>query len=122
MACPARREALQKWGGRRHLDIRRRSTGTCDKAMTGIGHLADTQVCASNVRFRAESGRRYACIDQRIYEYTPQGRELRRQVRHHGIEHRKSGLRDAQSPVGVDNDRAFLAQHGDPVRIERAAR
>jgi hypothetical protein len=26
-------------------------------------HLADTQVCASNVRFRAESGRRYACID-----------------------------------------------------------
>jgi len=26
-------------------------------------HLADMQVCASNVRFQAESGRRYAGID-----------------------------------------------------------
>jgi hypothetical protein len=85
-----------------------------------LWHLADTQVCASNVR--AENGRRYACIDANGFMNTRPLGELGRQIRHHGIEHRKSGLRHPQSPVGVDNDGAFLAQHGDPVRIERAAR
>ena len=34
-------------------------------------HLADTQVRASNVRFQAESGRRYACIDTNGFMSTP---------------------------------------------------
>ena len=47
--------------------------------------------------------------------------ELRRQIRHHGVEHGESGLRHAQPPVGVDGDGAFFAQHRDPIRVEGAA-
>jgi len=42
------------------------------------------------------------------------------QIRHHSIEHRKSGLRNAQPPIGLDRDRAFLAQERDAPRVERA--
>ena len=52
----------------------------------------------------------------------PRSGTLRRQIRHHGIEHRKSGLRDAQPPAVIDHDGAFFAQHRNAARIERAAR
>ena len=46
---------------------------------------------------------------------------LRREIRHHGIEHRKSGLGHPQPAVVVNHDGAFVAQDGNAVRIERAA-
>ena len=49
-------------------------------------------------------------------------RKLRGEIRHDRIEHRETGLRHPQPAVGVDDDRAFFAQHGDPAGIERAAR
>ena len=46
---------------------------------------------------------------------------LRGEIRDYRVEYRESGLRHAQPAVGVDDDGAFLAQHGDPARVERAA-
>ena len=43
---------------------------------------------------------------------------LRRQIRYHRIEHRKSGPRDAQAAIGIDDDRALLAQDGNAALIE----
>jgi hypothetical protein len=47
-------------------------TSKCCAARVRSWQLADTQVCASDVRFRqAESGRRYACIDTNGFMSTP---------------------------------------------------
>ena len=46
----------------------------------------------------------------------------RRQISHHRIEHRKSGLRHPQPSAGIDGDGAFAGQQLDPAGIERAAR
>ena len=37
-------------------------------------------------------------------------KSLRGQIRHHRVQHRETRLRHPQPPVGVDRDRAFLAQ------------
>jgi hypothetical protein len=44
-----------------------------------------------------------------------------REIRNDRIEYGKTVLRHAQPAVGVDDDGAFLAQDGDPARIERAS-
>src|SRR6266571_9474632 len=44
-----------------------------------------------------------------------------REIGHHGVKHRKSGLGDTQSSVRIDDDGALFAQHGNTPGIERAA-
>jgi hypothetical protein len=46
-----------------HRPSLRREDFSCQPGAVHTWHLADTQVCASNVCFRAESGHCYACID-----------------------------------------------------------
>jgi hypothetical protein len=48
-------------------------------------------------------------------------RSLRSEIGDHGIEHGKTGLRDAKASVVVDDDGALFAQHRDAARIEGAA-